>query len=163
MEAELDEEKAVDGGQGALGAAARREHFAQLGGIAVQQRGIGLEVGLGILRLGQQPRTVFQVEVLAVMLQAEVEETVVRSMAGEVLGDFLGAAAQERVAAQRVRPQPFAGGLAAGEDFFAHGLVHRRVLVSQKREQRRPLPFGQSGGRCFGGGRFHDGLDDKAT
>jgi hypothetical protein len=95
----------------------------------------------------------FQVERRAVVADAKGEETVVGGLPREVLEDFLRAAAEQGIAAQRVRTQPVAGGLAGGKDFPADGGIDGRVVVGEERDEGGAFAVGESGG-C--GWRAHD-------
>lgn len=144
----------VECGQNVFGLAARVDAFAQFAGVAVEERGVGLKVDVGILSLGEQPRALFEVEVAA-FGEAKGEEAVIGDLAGEVLDDFLRAPAQGGFAAQGVRTQPVRRAAAAGKDFLANGLVNDGAFVVEEGNQGRLLAFRERNGRLDGGSRTH--------
>ena len=130
--------------------------MAQFSGKIIQEGRVRLDVDVRVVSLRQQPRALFEIEILAV-LQAESQEVVVCRLAIEMADDFLRAPPPDRIAVQRAWTQPGARGFSTRKDFLAHRFVNRRVLVAQQIEQGRLFAFAQFTDRGFGGCGFHQG------
>ena len=76
-----------------------REAFVEFGGMAVEQGAVGVEIGFRKLRLREEEDALFEIEFFAVVAHAEAEKTIIGVALREVVDDFVGAAAEDRVAA----------------------------------------------------------------
>lgn len=145
-EAEFVEEVVVDRGEDFLAGFGGVDSFAKFDGEIVEQRAIGFDVDVRILREAEEPNTFFDVEFLAV-LEAKSQEPSVGFLAIKVPDDFPRAAAQERVAAQTMRAKPFTGFFAKGQDFVADGAVNGGVVIAEEVDESFSLAFRKLFGR----------------
>ena len=121
----------IDGRQDLIGFGAEIDPLPQIPGEAVEQGLIRGHVDVRIPRLGQQPRTVLDIQVFTVLAETERQEPIVGRSARQVVDDLLCPPSQYRIAAQHVRMHPGHSGLAKGKDLVAHQMVNGRVLVRQ--------------------------------
>src|ERR1022692_3834485 len=143
---ELIEQVFADHGKRFFSIGARIDALTQFIRVAVQHRLVRLDVDVRIGGLHQQPHALFQVKFLAV-LQAKGKEPRVRVQTRKMPDDFLRATAEHRIAAERMRTQPFARDGAAGENSGPDGMVDRGVVVRQQIEQRGSFASGRQLGR----------------
>ena len=85
----------------------------------------------------------------------KIEEFLVTPFSGQMMDDFQRPAAHERVVAEHVGLQPFAGDMAVRKDFLPHNLVDGRVFIDEKADQRRSLTLGQSFRQFLADERLH--------
>ena len=111
----------------------------------VVERPVGVRIGVGVLRLGQQTQGLLQVEFLAVV-QAKIQEPLIAVLPGQMVHDLQGAPAHRRIVAEHVGPQPFASHPAIIQNSAAHHVVNGRIVVHQQADQGGPLLGRQSGG-----------------
>src|SRR5581483_10041030 len=154
FEAEVLEEIIVESAENLVGVAVKIETLAEFTGVAVEEGLVGLDVDVWILRLREQPGGFLEVQVLA-LLEAEGEKPVVSRPAGEILDDFLGTPAEGGIGAERVRPQPVDGVLAAGKNLVADDLVDGGVFVAEEIDEGGLLAFREWLGTLGGGGGAH--------
>src|SRR5260221_12575657 len=72
-----------------------------------------------------------------------------------MMNDFQGAPPHERIAAEHLRLQPFAGDLTEGKDFAPHDLVDGGIGIHQNADQRCSLALSQRFTRFRADERLH--------
>ena len=130
-EAQFVKKVIVDDAQNLLGRRAQIQPLAQLAGKIVEQRDIGLGIDRGILRAGQEKDASFQVGIFA-LIEAKGQKLRIRVLAGEIIDNLAGAAAQDGIIAQGMLAHPMGRSRPVGENRFANGLVNPRVVVGQQ-------------------------------